>query len=137
MPEQGQNRFVFSILKVIEQIHRVYPGMDIENLGETEFIVTYEKQKTPGKAVHFLKTVGVVMITFLGSAFSIMAFNNDVDVGKMFGKVYEQLTGVPSSGFTLLEVCYSVGLIIGILVFFNSFCPVKDSRSIQHRWRWK
>ena len=37
MPEQGQNRFVFSILKVIEQIHRVYPGMDIENLGETEY----------------------------------------------------------------------------------------------------
>ena len=100
---------------VIEQIHRVYPGLDIENLGETEFIVTYEKQKTPGKAVHFLKTVGVVMITFLGSAFSIMAFNNDVDVGKMFGQVYEQLTGVPSSGFTLLEVCYS----------------------IQHRWKWK
>ena len=33
------------------------------------------------------------MITFLGSAFSIMAFNNDVDVGKMFGQVYEQLTG--------------------------------------------
>ena len=127
MPEQRQNRFVFSILMVIEQIHRVYPGLDIENLGETEFIVTYEKQKTPGKAVHFLKTVGVVMITFLGSAFSIMAFNNDVDVGKMFGQVYEQLTGVPSSGFTLLEVCYSVGLIIGILVFFNHFAGKRFS----------
>ena len=90
-------------------------------------IVTYEKQKTPGKAVHFLKTVGVVMITFLGSAFSIMAFNNDVDVGKMFGQVYEQLTGVPSSGFTLLEVCYSIGLIIGILVFFNHFAGKRFS----------
>lgn len=127
VPENGQNRFVCSILKVIEKIHQVYPGLDIENLGETDFIITYEKQKTPGKAMHVLKTTGVVLITFLGSAFSIMAFNNDVDVGKMFGQVYEQLTGMPSDGFTLLEVCYSIGLIVGILVFFNHFAGKRFS----------
>lgn len=127
VPEKGQNRFVCSILKVIEKIHQVYPGLDIENLGETDFIITYEKQKTPGKVTHILKTAGVVMITFLGSAFSIMAFNNDVDVGKLFGQVYEQLTGMPSNGFTLLEVCYSIGLIVGILVFFNHFAGKRFS----------
>lgn len=127
VPENGQNRFVCSILKVIEKIHQVYPGLDIENLGETDFIITYEKQKTPGKVMHVLKTTGVVLITFLGSAFSIMAFNNDVDVGKMFGQVYEQLTGMPSDGFTLLEVCYSIGLIVGILVFFNHFAGKRFS----------
>ena len=31
------------------------------------------------------------------------------------------MTGKQSSGFTILEVSYSVGITIGILVFFNHF----------------
>ena len=50
-----------------------------------------------------------------------MAFNNDVDVTKMFSQIYELVTGTKSDGFTMLELTYSIGLIIGILVFFNHF----------------
>lgn len=63
----------------------------------------------------------MVVITFCGAAFSMMAFNNDVDVTKMFGQIYESLTGAESSGFTVLEITYSIGVIIGILTFFNHF----------------
>ena len=51
----------------------------------------------------------------------MMAFNNDVDVDKLFGYIYYWMTGKQSSGFTILEVSYSVGITIGILVFFNHF----------------
>lgn len=47
----------------------------------------------------------------------MMAFNNDVDVDKLFGSIYYWMTGKQSSGFTILEVSYSVGITIGILVF--------------------
>ena len=50
-----------------------------------------------------------------------MAFNNDVDVTKLFGQIYELATGVETSGFTVLEVSYSVGVASGILIFFNHF----------------
>ena len=63
----------------------------------------------------------VVAISFTGAAFSIMAFNNDVDVTKLFGQVYELMTGSKSDGFSILELTYCLGLIIGILVFFNHF----------------
>ena len=36
-------------------------------------------------------------------------------------KIYEQFTGNPSSGFTVLEVMYSVGIGIGVVFFFNHF----------------
>ena len=62
-----------------------------------------------------------MLITFCGAAFSIMAFNNDVDVTKLFEQIYELVTGNPTDGFTILEVSYSIGLTIGILVFFNHF----------------
>lgn len=119
--KKHQNRMVFSILRVIELIHKNYPGVEIQNMGEQDFIVTYEEQQTAGGVVHILKAAAVVLISFTGAAFSIMAFNNDVDVTRMFGQIYELVTGTKSDGFTILEVTYSIGLIIGILTFFNHF----------------
>lgn len=116
-----QNRTAVSILKVIECIHKEYPGMDIQNMGEQDFIVTYEEQQTAGGAVHVLKAIIVVLISFMGAAFSIMAFNNDINVTKMFGQIYKLVTGVENDGFTILEFTYCIGLIIGILTFFNHF----------------
>ena len=50
-----------------------------------------------------------------------MAFNNDIDVTKLFGQMYELVTGRETDGFTILEITYSAGLTIGILIFFNHF----------------
>lgn len=119
--KKQQNRMAVSILKVIALIHEVYPSAGIQNMGETDFIVTYEEQKTPGMFVHAVKIMGVAAVSFFGSAFSIMAFHNDVGVQEMFGKLYQLFTGAAADGFTILELTYSVGLVIGILVFFNHF----------------
>lgn len=125
IPDQGQHRYVMSILRVIELIHQIYPEADVQNVGETDIIITYEDGKTPNKAFHILKTIGVVLITFIGAAFSIMAFNNDVSTTDMFAQIYELLTGRQTDGFTILELTYSIGLVIGILVFFNHFAGKK------------
>ena len=119
--DKHQNRVAISILKVIERIHEECPNVDVQNLGETDFIVTYEEQKSAGGAVHYTKLAAVVMISFMGAAFSIMAFNNDVDTSKLFSQIYELLTGHKSDGFTILELTYCIGLVIGILTFFNHF----------------
>ena len=119
--KKGRSRTVVSVLKVIECIHEQYPNIEVQNMGEKDMIVTYENQHTPGGMVHAVKVVCVVLITFVGAAFSIMAFNNDVDTTKLFGQIYELLAGRPSDGFTMLELSYCIGLVIGILVFFNHF----------------
>lgn len=123
IPDNGkkEQRFVISILKIIACIHEQYPNLDIQNLGETDIIITYENQKTPGKLFHILKTAFVIVLTFCGAAFSIMAFNNDISVTKLFSQIYEAMTGAKSSGFTILEISYSVGIAVGILMFFNHF----------------
>lgn len=121
IPQEGQRRYVVSVMRVIELIHMEYPEAEIQNIGVPDFIIAYEDQKTPNKLLHFLKTLFIVMITFIGAAFSIMAFNNDVSSTKLFGEIYKLLTGMESDGFTVLEFTYSVGLVVGILVFFNHF----------------
>lgn len=119
--EGKERRCVISILKVMECIHSQYPSVDIQNVGEPDIIVTFENQKTPGTLSHWLKVIAVVAITFTGAAFSIMTFNNDVDTTKLFGQIYELVMGNPSDGFTVLELMYSIGMIVGILIFFNHF----------------
>lgn len=127
IPDKGQRRYVISILRIIELIHQIYPEADVESVGEPDIIITYEDGQTPNKALHILKTIGVVLITFIGAAFSIMAFNNDVSTTDMFAQIYELLTGKQTDGFTILELTYSIGLVIGILVFFNHFAGKKFS----------
>ena len=121
IPDKKKQRMVISILKIIACIHEKYPGLEVQNMGEQDIIITYEEQKTPGMVWHVIKTVIVVLITFCGAAFSIMAFNNDVSTSKLFSQIYEFVTGDVSDGFTILEVSYSVGITVGILVFFNHF----------------
>ena len=119
--KSGRQRCVVSVLKIIACIHEKFPEADVQNLGESDIIVTYEDQKTPALAWHIIKTVFVAAVTFFGAAFSIMAFNNDVDVTKLFGQIYEFVTGQEAGGFTVLEIAYSMGVTAGILIFFNHF----------------
>ena len=54
-----------------------------------------------------------------------MTFNNDVSINKLFAQLYEQFTGTVSDGFTVLEIAYSIGLGLGIIIFFNHFAGRK------------
>lgn len=121
IPDEKNNRFVFSVLKVIALIHKLYPELEINNMGEIDFIIDYEKPGKQGKLFAFLKLFSVCVITFFGAAFAIMTFNNDVGVDEVFRQVYELVLGVPSDGFTILELTYSIGLTLGILIFYNHF----------------
>ena len=121
IPKEGQKRFVISILKVVERIHQDFPDIEVCNEGEQDLIVTLEDDKSKNVILQVAKISIVAGITFIGAAFSIMAFNNDVSVTTLFGQIYELIMGYPSDGFTILEFTYSIGLIIGILTFFNHF----------------
>lgn len=110
---------VFSVLKIIALIHEEYPSLEISNEGESDFIVEYTPDGTKPKLLNLLKTGVLWVIIFFGAAFTIMAFNNDVGVRDVFARFYEQVTGAKSNGMTEIEVCYSIGLAIGIIVFFN------------------
>lgn len=121
----GPGRYVYSILDVIGVIDQEYPNLDIQNLGETDFIFTVEKTAQPGIIRSWCKTAAVCILAFFGAAFSIMAFNNDVGITSLFGQLYETFTGQKSDGFTILEVSYSVGVGLGILIFFHHFARKK------------
>ena len=105
----------------VKNRHENYPDLEIQNLGETDFIIDYESSEYARDRWSFVKVALVCVTIFIGSAFSIMTFNNDVGVSQVFDQVYLLLTGQQSDGFTILEVTYSVGIAVGIIIFYNHF----------------
>lgn len=121
-----KERYVLSVLDLIQQIEKREPGLQIESLGEEDFILTYQKSKKI-PFFRWIKISFVCLTSFFGSAFSIMTFNCDADVGTLFKQIYTQITGRTSNGFTILEITYSIGIGLGVLIFFNHFGHFKFS----------
>lgn len=117
----GHPIVAFSVLKIIELIHEDYPNLDVSNEGEADFIIEYKEHPDEATWISRLKTILLSIVIFFGASFSIMAFNNDIGITEVFGKFYEQVMGSKSTGVTEIEICYSIGLAVGITVFFNHF----------------
>lgn len=109
---------VVSVLNLIQAVHRIYPELEIVNLGESDFVIRYEPYPE-NKAAQYLKVALICVILFFGGAFTIMTFIEDVSVGKVFDRFYERVAGVPSTGISPLEVSFCIGLAAGIMIFYN------------------
>lgn len=117
--QEEQKRQVFSILKLIELIQKTCPNVQVESVGESDVLVERVHADKHKGAVQLVKIIFVSAISFFGTAFTIMAFHNDIGISKVFAKVYEMVMGQPQNGYSVLEVSYSIGLALGMIIFFN------------------
>jgi len=123
---QEKNKISVSSLYVIRHIMDDVHGITVVNLGEPDFLVEYLPPQPKKMWVDYVKAVLVGIIVFFGSAFTIMTFNEDASLPVIFSRVYESVSGNPA-GNGWLEVSYSLGLPLGILLFFNHFASAKLS----------
>lgn len=119
-----QEKYVFSVLRLFEVLSEEHNDVEWVNAGEDEFIVEYNPPKKVRMALEAGKTAFVCLAVFVGSAFTIMTFNQDVAVADVF-RMMEELVlgkGVESK---VIEIAYSVGLPLGVILFFNHFSRLK------------
>lgn len=79
-------------IKVFSVIEENVNGTELINLGEPEFVVSY-KRKKQNKVTDFLKVILASVVIFCGSAFAIMAYDNDVDINGIFETMSKWVTG--------------------------------------------
>jgi len=116
---EERKRFFISMTEVVRLIKETVSGVEVESIGEPDMIaerVYTEKKKGITEAAKILL---VSLVCFFGASFTIMAFHNDIGIVDVFGKYYQLVMGRESSGFTVLEISYSIGLAAGIILFFN------------------
>lgn len=123
--ESRKASYIGSVMELMERLEAAGTSVQVDNIGETDFVIMYQPPGHPGKVFQWMKTLFVSAVAFFGAAFAIMTFNNDANVTDVFANIYSLVMGMESDGITALEVSYSVGLSLGILVFFNHFASWK------------
>lgn len=123
---QEKNKISISSLYVIRHIMDDVRGVTVVNLGEPDFLVEYLPPQPKKKWADYAKAITVGIVVFFGSAFTIMTFNEDANLAMIFARVYNSVSGNPV-GNGWLEVSYSLGLPLGIILFFNHFASAKLS----------
>lgn len=114
-----ESKQVFSTCWLIRQISSAIPNCQVESIGETDFIVYYKPVGKPAPWKTWGKGLLVGLLAFFGAAFSIMTFNTDVATADLFDRVYYLFTGMQAEGPGILQAGYSIGLFLGIILFFN------------------
>lgn len=117
--EDQQQQLVVSILKIIEQISKSHPELSIENLGEADFILTYQPVNKNEKFKEILFTCFICLVAFFGGGYAIMAYNTDVGAKELFTYLSMLFLGNAKSGVIYIAISYAVGLTFGMLLFFN------------------
>lgn len=117
--KDGQKRVVVSSLRLISLICNVCPQVLVQSVGESDVLIEKVRvDEKKGPKVWF-KTLLVSLICFFGTAGTLVAYNADVGVRDIFEEVYEVFMDKPPGPVNVLEVTYSIGLALGITVFFN------------------
>jgi len=112
--------YLVSVTDVIKLVKQAYPDATISSLGETDTWVDYAPVHThESVCARWLKVAAVTVVLFIGSATAIMSFHNDAEIPKVFQGVYELIFGCKNENPVLIEVPYTIGLALGIMIFFN------------------
>jgi stage V sporulation protein AA len=71
------------------------------------------------KQYSFLFFLAVWFLLFIGAALAIMNFHEDVSMRQVHQKLFYMLTGMRDKQPLLIQVPYSIGLGLGMILFFN------------------
>lgn len=117
--KEESKRCVISALKIVELMEEICPNITVQLVGEADVLVEWISVNKHKGWQQWLKAVLVSLMSFFGTAFTIMAYHNDVGVNEVFTEVYRMVMNREPGGVNVLEVSYSIGLALGIIIFFN------------------
>ncbi|WP_238650104.1 stage V sporulation protein AA [Paenibacillus piscarius] len=116
--ESDGNLILVDLLTVIPKIQELYPHADIQPIGEGRTIVQIAGPATAGKPSIALFVL-VWLLLFFGSALTIMNFHADVSMQEVQIRIVEMLTGHRDEHPYMFQVAYSLGIGLGMVIFFN------------------
>lgn len=114
--------YVVSIITIIEAIHKEYPDVSIQNVGEMDGVIEYNPQKPKSHPIwEWVKLAIACIIVFAGATVAIMAYQTDVSMAKTFTTLYKVFTGEVNDNPSWITIPYAIGMPLGIIVFYNHF----------------
>jgi stage V sporulation protein AA len=114
-PQDG-NLILIDMLMVIRSIRQVFPVIQIEGFGEPHALIEIKSAKAKP---NFIILTLVWLLLFVGSGLTILNFHADVSMLEVHQRIYELLTGKRLEHPYFLQIPYSIGIGLGMVLFFN------------------
>lgn len=116
--ESDQNIVIIDVMKVIKLITGNLENMEVQSIGPAQTIIEVIYKKKRASLAFFLL---IWFLLFFGSAMAIMNFHDDVNMKSVQERLYTIITGIQDPKPLLFQIPYSIGLGLGMILFFNHF----------------
>lgn len=113
---KDRNIIIIDSFFVIDHLNKRFSELEFQPIGPTQTIIRINRQK---RKPPILIVAIVWMILFIGTAMTIMNFHYDVSMQEVQQKLHYLLTGEENKFPLWIQVPYSFGLGIGMLLFLN------------------
>ena len=123
---EKKKSYLISVTDIIKIIKKKYPDYTVNNVGEMDTLVQYASKKSQDrKWLKWLRVAMVVAVLFVGSSTAIMSFHTDGQMPKIFETYYRMFYGEEKSNPRIVSIPYSIGIAVGIMMFYNHFLGKK------------
>jgi stage V sporulation protein AA len=113
---EDKNIIIIDVMKVIRSITDMFEEVEVQSIGPAQTIIEVINKNKQMSYPFFLL---IWFLLFFGSAMAIMNFHDDVSMQSVQAKLYTIITGVKDSKPWLFQIPYSIGLGLGMVLFFN------------------
>lgn len=129
IPLKIRKNYLVSVTDIIKIIKKKFPDYSVINLGENDTIIDYSPVIVKeNKFLKALRIIFVCIVLFMGAATAIMSFHSDAQIPDVFKNYYKIFFGYELENPKIIAVPYSIGLAVGIIVFFNHLGNIKITR---------
>ncbi|MCR2820291.1 stage V sporulation protein AA [Lederbergia panacisoli] len=107
---------VLDVMRVIKTISSHFPDCEVQTIGPTQTIIEIIREKKITSKPLFLF---VWILLFTGSGLAILNFHEEVSMRVVHQKLYWIITGKENVKPLLMQIPYSFGIGMGMILFFN------------------
>lgn len=113
---KDHNIIIIDSFFVIDHLNKMFDDLEFQPIGPPQTIVRLNQQK---QSKPIILVIAVWLILFVGTAMTIMNFHADVSMQEVQQKLHYLLTGEENEYPLWIQIPYSFGLGIGMLLFLN------------------
>ena len=122
---------VIGTTDIMKAVLKQYPDTELEYFGKEDIILEIKSKEKAHPIVEFLKVGFVTVVLFFGAALGIMYFHEDVNMVEALEKLYFTFTGENKKNPLIMNIPYSIGLGVGMIVFFSRVISPSKRRRME------
>ncbi|MGL5313711.1 MAG: hypothetical protein ACRC92_10725 [Peptostreptococcaceae bacterium] len=112
---------VIHLGEVIDEIKKMCPIAYINFLKTDDIVIFFDDEKKD--RTKYLRVLAVSIVVLMGSIMGIMNFHADVNMAQSQLTMVRAITKNANVYLPYFQIPYSVGIGIGVALFFNKFIP--------------